>query len=121
MTSIDEGMQIDESNEQSRNANIGSCRIRHPLSNVTLETICGWQKKPKLNDSTQEGINTSGSFPKSRTRHVPSKSSKKLPWIVNCSFPGATDTLTSLVLPRDKETRTESPAGRQIDESETQP
>jgi hypothetical protein len=56
MTSTDEGMQIDESPEQSENADSPSAEILQPRSNVTLERFGHLAKQYAGMISTEEGM-----------------------------------------------------------------
>jgi hypothetical protein len=56
MTSIDEGMQIDESNEQRQNADLSICESLEFDSNLTHESSSHGEKQFSPMSSTDEGM-----------------------------------------------------------------
>jgi hypothetical protein len=79
MISTDEGIQIDESDEQSRNAYSRIRASRDEDSNRTIETVVQLPKQPQLNSSTKAGISTSIPVPKYITIELHSKFTTKSP------------------------------------------
>jgi hypothetical protein len=91
--SIDEGMQIECSDEQHSNADLSSIETRQPSPNVTDKTEWQLRKDPTEIASSLFGIRTSPSSPKYRTSEVPLESSKKSPETARSVLSAATVTL----------------------------
>jgi hypothetical protein len=56
MISTDEGMQIDERDEQSENAHLPIRETLEPQANVTVETVSHEEKQNSQRISTDEGM-----------------------------------------------------------------
>jgi hypothetical protein len=80
-------MQIDDSDEQRRNACLPICESWELGSNATLETQAFPQKQWPYNDSIPLGIVMASSNPKYLMIEEQSKSTKKRSLILKCELP----------------------------------
>jgi hypothetical protein len=87
--STEEGIQIDESDEQSENVNSSIHESSEPLSNITLETVLQSAKQPPLSFRIRRQIITSHICPKYRIIEIPSKSTIKFPFTLKLSLPSS--------------------------------
>jgi hypothetical protein len=97
MTSTDEGIQIDESDEQHRNADFSIRESVDSLSKRTIETVLHSAKQPQHNSAIEAGIITSESVPKYTTIELPSKLCKKLSETLKFKLDSATEISSSFV------------------------
>jgi hypothetical protein len=73
MISTDEGIQIDESDEQSENADASIRETLQSESKRTFERFLQQEKQPQLNPSKKDPIITSQSHPRYNTIHLDSE------------------------------------------------
>jgi hypothetical protein len=79
IVSIDEGIQIDRSDKQFSNREVGRFEILQTGSKITDKTESQSAKRPDDMNSIPLPIVTSASFPKYRTTRCSSKSTRKSP------------------------------------------
>jgi hypothetical protein len=97
MISTDEGIQIDESDEQYANAYAPIRESLDSLSKLTIETVMHPQKQPQHNSVIEFGIITSETSPKYSTIELPSKFSKKLSYTLKFKLPSAIEMASNVV------------------------
>jgi hypothetical protein len=113
----DDGMKIDESEAQHKNASLSITKSPEPLSNLTLEIVSLPQKLPDSNFSIVPGIVTSPPSPKYRFTEMPSKSSRKSPITLTWQLPSQTESARGSVPASGERPNSSSLDGMQSDQS----
>jgi hypothetical protein len=119
-TSTDDGMQIDESDEQSKNAPDPTRESFEPDSNLKLETVRFPEKQLQSNSSISAGMIIACALPKYRMIDVRSELTRKSSRILKRKLPSSIEIHVRVVQLMALGSSRKRAAGMQIDESDEQ-